>query len=292
MVRTVSPYFSSKKASAPPSIASGMVMNAMETGRSSRMMRWTSSSMRVLLVVGQGPVEREVEAQVVGRDQRPGLARPLPDDVAQRAVEQVRPRVVAHRVGAALGVDDGLDRLPDPQPPVERAVVDDQPAMRPLGVGHGEQLAAATGLADDALVADLAAALGVERRLVEDDLGLAVAGQLVELHPVAQDGNDPALGGRRLVAEEPGVADAALDRAVQRDQLGVLREVGLLARPAPIALLGRAPARTRRGRRGRRIRRRARRSGRPGSRTYRGAGTRRRRTGPGHRRERRPAAAR
>ena len=44
MVRTVSPYFSSKKASAPPSIASAMLMNAMETGRSSRMMRWTSSS--------------------------------------------------------------------------------------------------------------------------------------------------------------------------------------------------------------------------------------------------------
>ena len=64
-------------------------------------------------------------------------------------------------------------------------------------------VAAAARLAEHALVADLAAALGVERRPVEDDLGLAVAGQLVELDPVAQDRDDPALGGRRLVAEEP-----------------------------------------------------------------------------------------
>ena len=65
------------------------------------------------LVVGQRPVEREVEAQVVGRHERPGLARPLPDHVAQRAMEQVRAGVVAHRVGAPVGVDHGLDGLAD-----------------------------------------------------------------------------------------------------------------------------------------------------------------------------------
>ena len=87
-----------------------------------------------LLVVGQGPVEREVEAQVVGRHERAGLACPLADDVAQRAVEQVRARVVAHRVRAPLGVDHGLDRLADPQPAVQRAAVDDEAADRLLGV--------------------------------------------------------------------------------------------------------------------------------------------------------------
>ena len=130
MVRTVSPYFSSKKASAPPSIASAMLMNAMETGRSSRMMRRTSSSIAAQLVVGQRPVEREVEAQVVGRDQRAGLAGPLADHVAQRPMEQVRAGVVAHRVGPPLGVDDRLDRLADPQPAVERAAMDDEAADR------------------------------------------------------------------------------------------------------------------------------------------------------------------
>ena len=153
-------------------------------------------------------------------------------------MEQVRAGVVAHRVGAPVGIDDRLDRLADPQPAVERAAMDDQAAERLLRVGHREQLAAAARLAQDALVADLAAALGVERRPVEDDLGLAVAGQLVELHPVADDRDDAALGGRRLVAEEPRVAAAALDRAVQRGLLGVARQLGLRPGAAPLALLG------------------------------------------------------
>ena len=116
--------------------------------------------------------------------------------------------------------------------------MDDQAADRLLGVGDREQLAAATRLAEDAVVADLAAALGIERRPVEDDLGLAVAGQLVELHAVADDRDDPALRRRRLVAEERRVADARLDGAVQRGQLGVLRELGLRAGPRALALFG------------------------------------------------------
>ena len=195
---------------------------------------------RTQLVAGQRPVEREVEAQVVRGDQRARLARPLPDHVPQRAVEQVRARVVAHRVGPPLRVDDRLDGLADPQPAVERAALDDQAAERLLRVGHGEQLAPAARLAQHAVVADLAAALGVERRPVEDDLRLAVAGQLVELHPVAHDGEDAALGGRRLVAHEPRVADPAVDRAVERGQLGVLRELRLGPRAAAVALLGKS----------------------------------------------------
>ena len=277
MVRTVSPYFSSKKASAPPSIASAMVMNAMETGRSSRMMRRTSSSIARSSSSVSASVEREVEAQVVGRHQRAGLAGPLPDDVAQRAMEQMRARVVAHRVGASVGIDDRLHRLPDPQPAVERPAVDDQPTERLLRVGHREQLAATARLAQDALVADLAAALGVERRLVEDDLGLTVAGQLVELHPVAEDRDDPAVAGRRLVADEPAVAGATLDRAVERGLLGMPRELGLRPGSAPFALLGKRAFEAVAIDARRRTRRRARSSDRSGTRTCRGAGRRCRR---------------
>ena len=85
------------------------------------------------------------------------------------------------------------------------------PSGRWVSVTVKSSLAAAR-LAEDAVIADLAAALGVERRPVEDDLGLAVAGQLVELHPVADDRDDAALGGRGLVAEESAVAGARLDR--------------------------------------------------------------------------------
>ena len=105
-------------------------MNAIVTGRSSRMTRADLVLDRPLLVVGQRPVEREVEAQVVRRHERAGLACPLADDVAQGPVEQVRAGVVAHRVGAPLGVDDGLDGLADAQAAVERAAMDDQ-ARRP-----------------------------------------------------------------------------------------------------------------------------------------------------------------
>ena len=89
-----------------------------------------------LLVVRQRPIERVVEAQVVGRDQRAGLAGPLAHHVAQRPVEQVGAGVVAHRVGAPLGIDDRLDGLADAQPAVERAAVHDQPTDRRLRVGH------------------------------------------------------------------------------------------------------------------------------------------------------------
>ena len=182
-----------------------------------------------LLVVAERPVEREVEAQVVRGDERARLAGPFPDHVPQRPMQQVGPRVVPHRVGPSLGVDDGLDRRPDLQTAVERPAVDDEAADRSLRVGDLEQDAPAARLADLAMVADLAAALGVEGRAIEDQLGLADAGQVVVLHPVAHDRDDAALAGRGLVAEELGVTGPSLDGAVQGSQLGVLRQLGLPA---------------------------------------------------------------
>src|SRR5262245_45336587 len=121
-------------------------------------------------------------------------------------MQEVRAGVVAHRGGAALGVDDGTHRLPYSEPAVELAAMDDQPAEPLLRVLDREQLRPFSDLADDAAVADLAAALRVERRPIEDDLGRALAGQLLELHPVADDGEHPGVRGRRLVAEELRVA--------------------------------------------------------------------------------------
>ena len=193
---------------------------------------------RADLLGRQTALQREVEAQVVRRHERTGLAGAVPDDVPQGPMEQMRARVIAHRVGASRGVDLGGHGLPHPQASVERAAMDDEAAERTLGVGDREQLAAAAGLAQDAEIADLAAALGVERRAIEDDLRLAVAGQLVELHPVADDPDDPAVGRRRLVAEELGVAGPRVDGAIQGGEAGGLRELGLGPGSAPVALLG------------------------------------------------------
>ncbi len=111
IVRTRSPYFSSKNASAPAAWASAIVIHSIDTGRSSRTIAPDLGLDRALLVVGQRAVEREVEAQVVGVDERARLPRRFADDVAQRPVQQVRAGVVAHRVGAALGIDLGRARV-------------------------------------------------------------------------------------------------------------------------------------------------------------------------------------
>src|SRR4029077_20045681 len=126
----------------------------------------------------------------------------------------------------------------DLHPPMKRAAMDDESTERPLRVGHGEQVAATARFAQHTLVADLPAAFGVERRAVEDDLGLAVSGQLIELHPVADDRNDPALRGRGLVSKEGRVAGAGLDRAVERSRAGLLRELRFRPATAPLALFG------------------------------------------------------
>ena len=80
-------------------------------------------------------------------------------------------RIVCARRSASTSA---LTVSPTREPAVERAAVDDQAADRLLGVLDREQLGAAARLADDAAIADLAAALGVERRPIEDDLGRAV----------------------------------------------------------------------------------------------------------------------
>ena len=108
-----------------------------------------------------------------------------------------------------------------------------------LRVVDREQLAAAARLAEHALVADLAAALGVERGPVEDDLGLAVSGQLVELHAVADDRDAP--GPRPSSSRSRGTScrrRAPGSRRTARS-LGLLRRArAFVPDAAALALLG------------------------------------------------------
>src|ERR1035437_6466317 len=129
-------------------------------------------------------------------------------------VQQVRGRVVAHRPGPPLGVDSGGDRLPNLEPAVELAPMDEQPRDRLLCVFDREQGAAATGLEQLAVVADLPAALAVEGSGVEDHFGLALAGQLAVLDAVAQNGDDPSLRLSAVVADELRLSDAPLNGLV------------------------------------------------------------------------------
>ena len=60
-------------------------------------------------------------------------------------------------------------------------------------------------------VADLAAALAVERRLVEDDEALVAGGELVDHLAALDQRGDDAFGGLGFVAEELGRADLVGD---------------------------------------------------------------------------------
>ena len=115
--------------SPPPSTCSSTM-----TGRSSRTTPADLGLDRALLVVGEGPVEREVEAQVIGRDQRARLAGLLADDVAQRAMEQVRAGVVAHRVRRAdRRPRSAVTVSPTASAALQVPAVDDEAARRAAG---------------------------------------------------------------------------------------------------------------------------------------------------------------
>ena len=83
---------------------------------------------------------------------------------------------------------------------LDLAEVDDQTARLLLRVGDAEQRA--LGAADDARIADLAAGLAVERRLVDDDRRLVAGLQRLGFLAVLDERDDLARGALRLVAEE------------------------------------------------------------------------------------------
>ena len=80
---------------------------------------------------------REVEAQAPGRDERALLHRLRAQHAAQRRVEQVRARVIAHGRGARRGVDLEL-----------RARVDVDLALRHAAAVHDQLADGALGVLD------------------------------------------------------------------------------------------------------------------------------------------------
>src|SRR5688500_4240582 len=118
---------------------------------------------------------REIEAEIVGRDQAALLGDVSAEAVAQGGVKQVRRTVVGANGGAAFGVDRLVERVAD----LERAFAD----VRAECVEFAERLRCVLNTAFEAIecsqfssIADLPAALTVKGRLVEHDGdGLALA---------------------------------------------------------------------------------------------------------------------
>ena len=123
---------------------------------------------------------REVETEIVGLDQRALLRDVLAQTVAQRRMQQVRRRMVGADLGAAHAVDLQFGDVADLGRPRDHlADMREHIAGALLHVVDAETPAA--GEEDLALVARLAAAFGVERRLVEHEFGLVA--RLERLRP-------------------------------------------------------------------------------------------------------------
>ena len=91
---------------------------------------------------------------------------------------------------------------PTAQRAVQRAAMDDQAADGPLRVVDREERPRRRPVADHALVADLAAALGVERRPVQHELGLG-AGRGAQLDLRHAASSSYSMPSRRMATTWP-----------------------------------------------------------------------------------------
>ena len=203
---------------------------------------------RATLGVCESPVRGVVEAEVVRGDERTGLACPIPDDVAQGSMDEVRPGVIAHRMGAPVSVHLGDDKVAHRKTSTQVALMDDQTGNRFLRVVDREQNGL-VGVPEYAPIPNLSTTLGVERRLIQDHLRrcgrlrseffVALCFERLVFDAVPEDRHDPgALMARGLVADEHCVTGTPLNRLILRGQLRVPCEIGLGAGSRPISLLG------------------------------------------------------
>ena len=180
---------------------------------------------------------REIEAQPVGRDQRALLRDVIAEHLAQRLVQQMRRRMVAPDRAAAGVIDLERQRLADLERALlDRAVMHEQVAGLLLRVGHREAHAVGRHRAG---VADLAAGLAVERRLVDDHRAGLAGLQLGDFLAVADERRDDAFGGLGLVAEELGRAELLAERKPRGRSRGLARSPTTRRAPSGLLLLHR-----------------------------------------------------
>ena len=114
---------------------------------------------------------REIEAQVIGRDERAGLFHVRAENIAQRGVHQVRGGVVAHVARAALGIGDGGDAIAHVQIFLGDDAVRDESGDRIIRAAHFGDFERFGIVVEAAGVGDLAARFGIDGSAVENDFG-------------------------------------------------------------------------------------------------------------------------
>ena len=111
--RTMSGYFSPKRAIAPWALACSIGMCDQLTAAASRTLQVDGLLDRAEPLAADGLGIGEVEPQPVGLDLAAGLLCVLAQDGAQGVMQQVRRRVGAADRLAAIGVDLGMNRVVD-----------------------------------------------------------------------------------------------------------------------------------------------------------------------------------
>src|SRR5690606_23401491 len=166
----------------------------------------------------------EVEAEPAGRVLRTGLGRRLAERVLEAAVDHVGGAVAARDRAPPLQVDLGVRLVADLElAAADLAAVDDEPLDRRL---HVEDLDFGAAGADDPLVGELAAALGVERGTAEHDLDGGARARGGDRDTLDEDPDHGGVGRRLVVAEELDLA-RLLQEAAEDGDVGV---AGLLRR--------------------------------------------------------------
>ena len=170
----------------------------------------------------------EVKPEPARRVLRARLRRRLPQRAAQRPVHQVGRGVRPGQRATALDVDLRERRHIDHDlARGDLAAVHDEPRQRGLHVGDRD-LAAVHG--DGAGVGELAAALGVERGAVQDQVDLGARARRGHRHAVDQQAEDGRLA-RDLVVAGKGHRAGPLEHLRERGDVGV---AGLLLRRVPL----------------------------------------------------------
>ena len=195
-----------------------------------------------------GSERGEVEPEPARRVLRPGLRGRLAESAPERPVHEVRRRVRAGDRPAALDVDIRAHRRADHHlPGGHGAAVHDQAGQRRLHVRHrhGRGIACpATRRRDDTVIGELAPALGVERRPVQDHLDGRPGARRRHRGPAHDQAEDGGVAGYLVVAGEGDPARLLKDTG-EHGNVGV---AGLLDRRVSLgalSLFGHEPAKLR-----------------------------------------------
>ncbi len=148
-----------------------MFMMSVQISRFFRISSFTCCSISASSLGVDGGEMREIEAQMIGRDERAGLLHVRAENVAQRGVQQVRRGVVAHVARAALGIGDGGDAVAYAQIFFGDDAMRDQAADRIIGAAHFGHFLRFGIVVKAAGVGYLPAGFGVDRGAVEHDFG-------------------------------------------------------------------------------------------------------------------------